>query len=126
MSCGSRIARVSLILLTVLLSYLTTPLVPQGHAPATVAQAQGDVRFFPQTSFRIDNDKFFDFFLKRGGIRTFGFPVSRDFTLLATRVQFFQRRVMQIQPDGSAAKLMLFTGNMAGSSTLRRPTLPSG
>src|SRR6185437_13299340 len=54
-----------------------------------------DSRFFAQSGFRIDNDKFFDYFQKRGGINNFGFPVSRTFRFMGKTVQFFQRRVLQ-------------------------------
>src|SRR5260221_5988560 len=51
--------------------------------PATrSASAQvADERFFNQTSFRVDNDAFWDFFQHRGSVRTFGYPVSRQFRL---------------------------------------------
>ena len=60
------------------------------------ASAQTDPRFFSQTNFRIDNDAFWDFFQHRGGVRTFGYPVSRQFQLDGFPVQIFQREVMQL------------------------------
>lgn len=57
--------------------------------------AAADPRFFSETKFRIANDAFWDFFQKRGGVRTFGFPVSRDFTFFGCRTQLFQRLAMQ-------------------------------
>lgn len=84
-----------------------------------------DPRFFPETSFRIDNDKFLDFFQKRGGVRTFGYPVSRQFTLLGTTVQFFQRRVMQIQPDGSVDLLNVLDPAILPVNSVNFATLPA-
>ncbi|MGI5835630.1 MAG: virginiamycin B lyase family protein [Chloroflexota bacterium] len=60
-----------------------------------------DSRFFEQTGFRIDNDVFWDYFNKRGGLRTFGYPVSRTFTFLGATTQFFQREIMQLSPSGT-------------------------
>jgi polysaccharide biosynthesis protein PslG len=54
-----------------------------------------DPRLFEQTQFRIDRDAFWDFFQKRGGIRTFGYPVSREFTFFGCQTQLFQRLAMQ-------------------------------
>src|SRR5690242_12558217 len=54
---------------------------------------------FSQTGFRIDRDSFWDYFTHRGGVLTFGYPVSRDFQFLGCTSQFFQRLIMQ-QCDG--------------------------
>jgi len=61
---------------------------------APTVSAQEDPRFFSQTNYRIDNDAFWDFFQHRGGVRTFGYPVSRIFQLDGFRVQIFQRLVI--------------------------------
>src|SRR5581483_5971404 len=76
-------------------------------APARPARAAEDPRYFVQTGYRVTNDAFWDFFSHRGGVRTFGFPVSRQFRLLGTQVQMFQRGVLQQQPDGSVGLLNL-------------------
>jgi N-acetylmuramoyl-L-alanine amidase len=74
---------------------------------ASPAESADDPRFFPQTRYRIDDDRFWDFFQRRGGVRTFGYPVSGTFQLLGLRVQIFQRQVMQLQPDGGVATMNL-------------------
>jgi polysaccharide biosynthesis protein PslG len=73
---------------TLLLATLASPV-------ASFAQSQTDPRMFPQTGFRIDRDSFFDYFGHRGGVATFGYPVSRDFEFEGCTSQFFQRLVMQ-------------------------------
>src|SRR5262245_4306247 len=73
-------------------------------SPAATAQP-ADPRFFSQTGYRIDNEAFWNFFQGRGGIDTFGYPVSRQFKLVGFQVQIFQRLVMQLQPDGSVQTL---------------------
>jgi hypothetical protein len=54
-----------------------------------------DERYFPETNFRIGSDDFWAFFQSRGGVDTFGFPVSRVFGFLGCPVQIFQRSIMQ-------------------------------
>lgn len=71
------------------------------------AAAQVDPRYFRETRYRIDDDRFWNFFQRRGGIGTFGFPISNTFSLLGSQVQIFQRQVMQLQPDGSVGMLNL-------------------
>ena len=96
-------------------SWLTTlVMVLASFSPALAAAASTttrvdptDPRFFPQTGFRIDNDKFYDYFQHRGGLNNFGFPVSRTFRFLGKTVQFFQRRVLEINPDGGVGQLNL-------------------
>ena len=79
--------------------WLPTGSAPSASATAPAAMssdaASGDPRFFEETRFRVDRDSFWDFFQKRGGVRTFGYPVSRDFTFLGCQTQFFQRVAMQ-------------------------------
>lgn len=90
-------ARAIVVVLSVLAS-LVVAVVP--------ASAQNS-RFFSETGFSVSNDRFWDFFQRRGGLRTFGYPVSREFVLDGFTVQIFQRKVMQLQPNGSVALLNL-------------------
>ena len=84
-----------------------------------------DSRFFAQSGFRIDNDKFFDYFQKRGGINNFGFPVSRTFRFMGKTVQFFQRRVLQINPDGGVGQLnLLDSGGLMPFTSFNFATFP--
>ena len=64
-------------------------------AAGTQTATSRDPRFFDQTGYRIDRDDFWDFFQKRGGVRAFGYPVSREFTFFGCQTQFFQRLAMQ-------------------------------
>jgi hypothetical protein len=74
---------------------------PTSSAPTSAAttpaspSAADDPRFFEATRFRIDRDAFWDFFQKRGRLRSFGYPVSREFTLFGCQTQLFQRLAMQ-------------------------------
>lgn len=73
-------------------------------APSTFAD-ESDPRYFAPTGFRISDDRFWDYFNRRGGLDAFGYPVSRAFTLQGFRVQIFQRRILQQQPDGRVTQL---------------------
>jgi hypothetical protein len=54
-----------------------------------------DERYFGETGYRIEDDAVWDYFTQRGGLDTFGYPVSRGFTLLGCPVQMFQREIAQ-------------------------------
>src|SRR5690349_22540154 len=94
-------------------------------ASSTATIAQGDPRFFSQTNFRVDNDAFWSFFQGRGGVRTFGYPVSRTFKLDGFPVQIFQRIVVQLQPDGSVATLNLLDPGLMPYTRINGSTFPA-
>lgn len=71
-----------------------------------------DARYFPATGYRIDNDAFWSYFQARGGLATYGYPVSRRFTLLGFSTQLFQRQAMQLAPDGSVRLLNLLDAGL--------------
>lgn len=83
-----------------------TPTLPTHAQLADQADTQqADARLFSQTGYRVADDKFWAYFKARGGVRTFGYPVSNSFTLQGFRVQIFQRAVLQMQPNGSVGIL---------------------
>jgi hypothetical protein len=59
---------------------------------------------FEQTGFCVENPAFVRYFSDRGGVRIFGYPISREFTLNQFRVQLFQRVVLQLI-GGEVARL---------------------
>jgi hypothetical protein len=93
-------------------------------APTHAAQP-ADPRFFPQTNFRIDNDAFWNFFQGRGGVPTFGFPVSRQFKLDGFQVQIFQRNIMQLQADGGVQTLNLLDPGLMPYTNINGSTFPA-
>ena len=85
------------------LTHVLLTLVILAAAPTAFAgerAQQNDPRFFAETGYRIANDEFWKFFQGRGGMKTFGLPTSREMTFKGFTVQFFQRAVMQIGPNG--------------------------
>ena len=103
-----------------------TLLLVLAHPAAPTASAQTtDSRFFSQTGFRVDNDAFWDFFQHRGGVRTFGYPVSRQFRLDGFPVQIFQREVMQLWPDGGVHTLNLLDAGLLPYTRINGSTFPA-
>ncbi len=99
-----------------------------GHIPGGSGQSGQNVEqrlFFPETGFSISESKFEEYFKKRGGIRNFGYPVSQAFILLGTKVQIFQRQVMQIRPDGGVGLLNILDGDFMHYSSINGTIIPS-
>lgn len=71
-------------------------------APPTL---EHDERYFVETGYRVDDDAMWDYFLSRGGLNVFGYPVSRPFRLLGCGVQIFQRTIAQTC-EGQGVQLM--------------------
>ena len=78
--------------------------------PQHAASAQQDARYFGDTGFRIDDDKIWDYFVKRGGSRAFGLPISRTFAFQGAPSQFFRRHVLQSTADGVRTLSLLDEG----------------
>jgi hypothetical protein len=87
--------------------------------------AAGDPQFFSQTNFRVD-DRFWDYFQKRGGVNNFGYPVSRAFQFLGSTVQFFQRRIVQLNSDGSVGQINLLDSQFMPYTSVNGATFPAG
>ena len=85
----------------------------------------GDPRFFEATSFRVERDAFWDFFQKRGGVRTFGYPVSREFLFFGCATQLFQRVAMQQCDNQGVGTLNLLDDGLLPYTRINGSTLPS-
>lgn len=84
-----------------------------------------DSRYFPQTGYRIDDDTIWDYFNRRGGVNTFGYPVSRTVLFQGFIVQFFQRRIIQLAPDGSARNLNVLDPGLLPYTSFNFATFPA-
>jgi len=93
---------------TVLLVAVTFLSMVPWPTPAHAASYQ----FFPQTGFAIEDPHFLDYFDKRGGLTTFGYPVSREFMFHGFPIQIFQRAIMQRYPDGHVQLLNLLDNGL--------------
>ncbi len=103
----------------------STPTPGPTATPQPAPVVPHDNRYFPQTGYRIDNDTFWDYFNKRGGIRTFGYPVSRTFTFLGFTTQFFQREIMQLAPDGSPRTMNILDPGLMPYTEINGSTFPA-
>ena len=132
MSAARDLVRALHALILVWLAVSLTP-VPAATAEAGVATfgasqadvAQADPRLFAQTGYRIDDDAFWAYFRRRGGVRTFGYPVSSSFTLLGFEVQIFQRAILQRQPDGSVAIMNVLDDGLLPYTTINGSRFPA-
>jgi N-acetylmuramoyl-L-alanine amidase len=93
--------------------------------PASASAQQADTRMFPQTGYRVVDDAFWSYFTKRGGVRTFGYPVSNPFTLYGFKVQVFQRAVLQLRPDGAVAMTNVLDDGLLPYTTINGSTFPA-
>lgn len=89
------------------------------------ASQQPELPIFPETGYRLANAKFADYFTKRGGLRTFGYPVSRAFLFLGTEVQFFQRQIMQLKPDGGVGTLNILDADLMPYTRINGSVFPA-
>lgn len=80
--------------------------------------------YFPLTGYHVEGN-FLDYFKKRGGLRSFGFPISRRFILLGSEVQFFQRQVMQVRPGGSVGTLNILDADLMPYTPINGAALPA-
>jgi hypothetical protein len=93
--------------------------------PSAARSVPADNRYFPQTGYRVNLDNFWIYFQRRGGVRAFGYPVSREFILQGFTVQLFQRGMLQLMADGSVATMNLLDGGMMGFSRINGSTFPA-
>lgn len=92
---------------TIHLSVATQPLtLDLGLRFTTCSPCSSQFQFFSQTGFQVDA-RFADYFTHRGGVSTFGYPISRVFLFHGLPTQVFQRAVLQWQPNDSASLLNL-------------------
>lgn len=89
------------------------------------AAAPHDSRYFRQTGFRIDNDTIWDYFNRRGGVNTFGYPISRTFLFQGFTVQFFQRRIVQLDASGHARLLNVLDPGLMPYTSFNGALFPS-
>ena len=86
-------------------------------------EAQGTC--FTQTGFCISNPAFAGYFDARGGADAFGYPISREFTFMGFRVQFFQGHIMQLQPNGAVATMNLLDPGLMPVTRVNGSTFPA-
>jgi hypothetical protein len=91
-----------------------------GSQPPGVA----DGVFFGESGYSVANAKFAEYFERRGGKNTFGYPISREFDLLGSPTQIFQRQVMQLGPDGEVQTLNLLDPDLMPYTAINNSVFP--
>lgn len=89
----------------------------------TTPQTQ-DPGFFPATGYRISSPAMLDYFQHRGGVRTFGYPVSSEFPMLGQRVQLFQRAMLQLDSDGNVQPANILSSDILPITHIDGLSLP--
>ncbi|HEY3057838.1 MAG TPA: hypothetical protein VGL99_02590 [Chloroflexota bacterium] len=107
--------------MVVLVASVGTPTVSHADDAAQTV----DTRTFAQTGYRIDRDSFWDYFQARGGVATFGYPVSRDFQFMGCTSQFFQRLVMQQCGTQGVGTLNLLDEGLLPYTSINGSTFPA-
>ncbi len=101
----------------------------EASAPAPAAPAAQptvrDSRYFDQTRYRVDEDAFWNYFRGRGGVRTFGYPVSNTFVLFGMKSQIFQRQLLQMRPDGGVQTMNLLDEGLMPYTRMNGSTFPA-
>ncbi|MGH2542487.1 MAG: PQQ-dependent sugar dehydrogenase [Ardenticatenaceae bacterium] len=94
---------------------------------AVSLQAQGspeNERYFAETGYSVEDDLIWDYFQARGGVDTFGYPVSNLFTYRDFPVQIFQRHVLQVN-EQQARPLNLLDPDLMPVTSLNGSTFPA-
>src|SRR5579864_330759 len=100
------------------------PATPQ-PAPAAGPVVANDARYFAQTGYRVAEDAFWKYFLSRGGLGSFGYPVSNEFQLYGMQVQIFQRQLMQLRPDGGVQTMNILDEGLLPYTHMNGSTFPA-
>jgi N-acetylmuramoyl-L-alanine amidase len=110
----------------------TTQAAANAPAPAAASQPQpqpasrpDDARYFAQTGYRIGEEAFWNYFQVRGGVRSFGYPVSNVFQLYGMKVQVFQRQILQLRPDGGVQTMNVLDEGLLPYTRMNGSTFPA-
>lgn len=103
---------------------LWTLVEPLGPRATVASAAEEDSPYFADSGFSVAPGAFYDYFRHRGGVRTFGAPISNRFSLLGQDVQIFRRHVLRLNADGSVATMSLLDTGAVPSTTIGGRTLP--
>src|SRR5205823_1827602 len=98
---------------------------PVPASPPKAPDIVHDQRYVSETGYRVDDDAIWSYFIARGRVPVFGFPVSRTFLLLGCQVQVFQRQVAQACAGQGVALMNLLDPDIFPYDRVNGSTLPS-
>jgi hypothetical protein len=81
--------------------------------------------YFTETGFAVEQAEFIEYFSHRGGVQTFGFPISRTVRFQGLPTQFFQRIIIQLSPDGAVRPLNLLDPGLLPYTRVNGSTFPA-
>ena len=81
-------------------------------------------RFFSSTGFAIGDDNMWTYFVRRGGQRTFGAPISRQFQLAGSDVQLFEKGMLALDVNGNVVSVNLLEDPLLPYDTFGDLRLP--
>jgi hypothetical protein len=90
--------------------------------PSQPPKVEEGMRF--ENGFSVANAQFLEYFKLRGGKNSFGLPVTREFDLLGSPTQIYQRQVMQLAEDGSVHTLNLLDPELMPYTRFNGSVLP--
>jgi N-acetylmuramoyl-L-alanine amidase len=96
-----------------------------GPQPQAAPAAPNEARYFAQTGYRVGEDAFWNYFQVRGGVRTFGYPVSNVFMLYGMKVQVYQRQILQLRPDGGVQTMNVLDDGLLPYTRMNGSTFPA-
>lgn len=102
----------------------STPTAAPTSTPVPVPTVAHDAQYYAQTGFRVD-DQTVSYFNSRGGLPTFGYPISRVFTFLGCPVQMFQRLIIQLCPGTQPAIINLLDPEIFPYTRVNGSVFPS-
>jgi len=85
--------------------------VHRAFAPIASVKDTGTVRYFQETGHTVSNG-FKAFWDKHGGVNTFGFPISQEFTDAGAIVQYFERSRFEWHPGTDATEYDVLLGRL--------------
>jgi hypothetical protein len=81
-------------------------------------------RYFSETGFSVGDDNIWVYYHRRGGYRTFGPPISRQFTLNTMQMQLFEKALLQVDAEGRVSPVNLLEAPFIPYDTLGDLQLP--
>ncbi|MGE3272354.1 MAG: hypothetical protein AB7P40_26635, partial [Chloroflexota bacterium] len=105
----------------------TALIVGAAALPPGVGQAGATARgaiFFPETGYIVGTGPIGQYFTARGGARTFGPPVSNEFTLMGSRIQLFRDFVLKQDAGGNVSTVDVFGMGAVPFRTIGSWTVP--
>jgi hypothetical protein len=97
----------------------------EAAVPGARQAAAAGALYFTETGFAIEEPRFIEYFNRRGGVATFGFPISRIVRFQGVPTQFFQRVVIQLWPDGNVQPLNLLDPGLLPYTRINGSTFPA-